>query len=72
VRFNPDEVIESASELASLQTSYYNISRQTFHQAMLANQVSLYIQFNDSSVEKLKSSHPKLIDAYLNKYQELT
>ncbi len=71
VRFSPEEVFESASELANYPTSYYNITRQTFYQAMVANQVSLYIQFNENSIDQLKSTHPKLVETYLEKHQQL-
>ena len=67
VRFTADEIKDLAPDLADSHTSYYNMTRQTLNQAMLANQVNLYIQLNSDSVEKLSKTHPKLIKEYLDR-----
>lgn len=71
VRFSAEEVFELAPDLANAHTSYYNLSRQTFYQAMVVNQVYLYIQFNEQSLEKLSVTHPKLINSYKEKLSQI-
>jgi hypothetical protein len=64
VRFTADEIMDLAPDLANSPTSYYNMSRQTLNQAMIANQVNFYVQFNPESLEKLSKTHSKLIQIY--------
>lgn len=71
VRFTADEIHDVASDMANSQTLYYNTTKQTLFQAMISNQVNLYLQLNDDSIAKLSQSHPEFIKLYNQKVSEL-
>jgi len=71
VRFTADEILESASDMASSQTLYYNTTKQTLFQAMISNQVNFYLQLNSDSITQLDKTHSKFTTLYNQKLSEL-
>jgi len=71
VRFSAEEVFNLAPDTANSNTAYFNLTRQSVYQAMIINQVNLYLQFNTEALSTLEKTHPELLKIYNEKISQI-